>query len=120
MSARVLWRGAGCAGVLAALALAPAASASGSFVQHVRVLATFHGPTTGQGAYFGWAVSELRDVNGDRVTDLVIGEPGGGASSRGRVWVYSGASGGLLSRRTGRVNDQNGYAVADAGDVNGD
>ena len=57
----------------------------------MHVLATFHGPTTGQGAYFGWAVSGLGDINGDGVTDLIVGEVNGGANLRGRVWVYSGA-----------------------------
>jgi hypothetical protein len=117
---RTIARAAGIAGALATLMFTSAASASGTFVQHVHVLATFHGPTTGKGAYFGWAVSELRDVNGDGVTDLVIGEVNGGSDIRGRVWVYSGRTHKELWRRAGRAGDQNGYAVADAGDVNGD
>jgi VCBS repeat protein/FG-GAP repeat protein len=111
------------AAAVAALALttfAAGASASGTFVQPVHVLHTFHGPTTGKGAYFGWAVSGLRDVDGDGVTDIVIGEANGGSKIRGRVWVYSGRTGHLLFRRDGRAGEQNGYAVADAGDVNGD
>jgi FG-GAP-like repeat len=111
------------AAAIAALALsmlATGASASGSFVQPVHVLHTFHGPTTGKGAFFGWAVSELRDVNGDGVTDVVVGEVDGGPKHRGRVWVYSGRTGKLLFRRHGRAGEQNGYAIADAGDVNGD
>ena len=89
---RTIARAAGIAATLAALMFTSAASASGTFVQHVHVLATFHGPTTGKGAYFGWAVSELRDVNGDGVTDLVIGEVNGGSDIRGRVWVVINAS----------------------------
>ena len=111
------------AAAIAAVVLATstaAAGASGTFVQPVHVLHTFHGPTTGQGAYFGWAVSELRDVNGDGVTDAVIGEVDGGAKMQGRVWVYSGRTGHLLFRRSGRPGEQDGYAIADAGDVNGD
>jgi FG-GAP repeat protein/VCBS repeat protein len=111
------------AAAVAALALttfATGASASGTFVQPVRLLHTFHGPTTGKGAFFGWAVSELRDANGDGVTDVVIGEVNGGSEIRGRVWVYSGRTGHLLFRRSGRAGEQNGYAIADAGDVNGD
>ena len=111
------------AAAVAALALstfATGASASGTFVQPVHVLHTFHGPTTGKGAFFGWAVSELRDVNGDGVTDVVVGEVDGGSKMRGRVWVYSGRTGRLLFRRSGRAGEQNGYAIADAGDVNGD
>lgn len=105
---------------LALSTLAAGASASGTFVQPVHVLHTFHGPTTGKGAFFGWAVSELRDVNGDGVTDVVIGEVNGGSNARGRVWVYSGRTGHLLFRSSGRAGEQNGYAIADAGDVNGD
>ena len=98
-----------------------AAGASGTFVQPVHVLHTFHGPTTGKGAFFGWAVSELRDVNGDGVSyDIVIGEVDGGSKQQGRVWVYSGRTGHLLFRRSGRPDEQNGYAIADAGDINGD
>jgi hypothetical protein len=120
MSRRVLPRAAAVTGVLAALTVVSGASASGTFVQPVHVLATFHGPTTGKGAYFGWAVSELRDIDADHVTDLVVGEVNGGSRIRGRVWVYSGRTGRLIFREAGRANDQNGYAVADAGDVNGD
>ena len=89
-------------------------------MQPVHVLHTFHGPTTGKGAFFGWAVSELRDVNGDGITDIVIGEVDGGSKQQGRVWVYSGRTGHLLFRRSGRPGEQNGYAIADAGDINGD
>jgi hypothetical protein len=108
------------AAAAAALAAVPAASASGTFLEPTTVLPTFTGPTRGQGAYFGWAVSQLRDINGDGAEDVVIGEVDGGAHLNGRVWVYSGADGRLLHRFTGRANDQNGYAVADAGDVDGD
>jgi len=44
----------------------------------------------------------------------------GGSDIRGRVWVYSGRTHHLLFERAGRAFDQNGYAVADAGDINGD
>jgi len=118
---RTTRRAAAMTGILAALVFTSGASASGTFVQrHVHVLATFRGPTTGQNAYYGWAVSELRDATGDGVTDLVIGEVNGGSDIRGRVWVYSGRTHHLLFERAGRAFDQNGYAVADAGDIDGD
>jgi hypothetical protein len=120
MSRTTLSRTAAALAVAVALVAVSGASASGTFVQPVRVLHTFHGPTTGKGAYFGWAVSGVGDIDGDHVTDLVVGEVNGGSHMRGRVWVYSGRTGRLLFRRAGRANDQNGYAVADAGDVNGD
>jgi len=64
MSRHTRWPGrlAVLGGTAMALLAAGPASASGIFVQRVHVLATFHGPTTGQGAYFGWAVSELHDI----------------------------------------------------------
>jgi hypothetical protein len=108
-------------GLALALICAGPAAASGTFVQRVHVLATLHGPTTGQGAYFGWAVSELHDINGDGVTDLIVGEvDGGGPAFPGRVWVYSGRTHHLIYKLFGRAGDQSGFAVADAGDVNGD
>ena len=116
---RVFMRATAAAAVVLATSAA-ANGASGAFVQPVHVLHTFHGPTTGKGAFFGWAVSELRDVNGDGVTDAVVGEVDGGSKMQGRVWVYSGRTGHLLFRRSGRPGEQNGYAIADAGDVNGD
>src|SRR6476660_9327242 len=117
MSRRAPRRAAALAGLLRVLTFAGTAAASGTFVQPVHVLAAFHRPTTGQGAYFGWAVSGLDDINGDGVADLIVGEVNGGANLRGRVWVYSGATH-LIYREVGRDNDQNGYAIADAGDVN--
>jgi len=74
---RAFTRAAALAAVVLGASAAPA-DASGTFVQRVHVLHTFHGPTTGTGAFFGWAVSELRDVDGDGVTDAVIGEVDGG------------------------------------------
>src|SRR5690349_5343502 len=115
------WHAAVLSSAAAALLFAGPAAASGTFVQRVHLLATFHGPTTGKGAYFGWAVSELHDINHDGVTDLIVGEvDGGGAATPGRVWVYSGRTHRLIYRLTGRAGDQSGFAVADAGDVNGD
>src|SRR5205814_144739 len=112
------------AAVVAALVLptfAAGASASGTFVQPVNVLHTFHGPTTGKGAYFGWAVSELRDVNGDGVTDVVIGEVDGGAKLQGRVWVYSGRTFRVIRVLSAhRAGDQLGDGIAHTGDLNGD
>jgi hypothetical protein len=116
---RAFTRAAALAAVVLGASAAPA-DASGTFVQRVHVLHTFHGPTTGTGAFFGWAVSELRDVDGDGVTDAVIGEVDGGSKAQGRVWVYSGRTGRLRFRRSGRPGEQDGYAIADAGDVDGD
>jgi hypothetical protein len=106
------------AGVL--LTVAPGAAGAGTFVQPVTVLHTFTGPAPGQGGYFGWAVSEVRDIDGDGVTDIVIGEPQLTSAGPGRTWAYSGRTGRLIYRFHGAGSDAQGYAIADAGDVTGD
>ncbi len=112
------WRHRGVALAALGLALAaPAAAAAGSngFVERVRVLHTWHGEPNG---YFGWAVSELADIDGDRSGDVIIGEPATAAG--GTTWVYSGRSGRLIHRFDGVPGDFQGGAIADAGDTNGD
>ena len=71
------------------------------------------------GGYLGWTVSELTDVDGDGVTDLIAGEPDA-AGAAGRTWVWSGRTGGVLHRFDGAPGDNRGYAIADAGDTDGD
>ena len=105
--------------VLATLGLALAAPATAvaddGFVEPVRVLHSWHGEPNG---YFGWAVSELTDIDHDRVTDLIISEPA--TADGGRTWVYSGRSGRRIYRLPGEPGDFQGNAIADAGDTNGD
>ena len=117
-----LTRSAAVAAIGLTLAAAPGAAGAGTFVQPVHVLHTFHGPTTGKGAYFGWAVSQLGDIDGDHVTDLVIGEClNGGSHIRGqRVGVLGPHRPAHLPPGPGPRERPEGYAVADAGDVNGD
>ena len=105
----------GIAVLVAALAPGAAATRDDGFVEQARVLYTLSGETPG--AYFGWAVSELGDVDDDGRTDLIVGEP---YSAAGTTYVYSGKRGKLLHRLDGAANDQQGYAIADAGDVDGD
>ena len=62
---------------------------------------------------FGWAVSELQDIDGDGVTDFISGDTG-----NSKAFVYSGSSGQLLYEFSQPGNL--GYSVADAGDVNND
>lgn len=62
----------------------------------------------------GWAVADLRDIDGDGKTDLIVG-----ANESGQVYVYSGRTGTLLRTFTLAGTDL-GYAVAQAGDVDGD
>ena len=112
------WRHRGTALATLGLALAaPAGAAAGSdgFVERVRVLHEWHGEPNG---YLGWAVSELRDIDRDGVTDVILSEPA--TADGGRVWVYSGRSGRLLHRLAGAPGDFFGGAIADAGDTNRD
>ena len=105
--------------VLATIGLAlgaPAAATGDSgFVEHVRVLHSWQGQPNG---YFGWAVSELADIDRDHARDVIIGEPS--TPDGGTTWVYSGRSGELIYRLDGAAGDDQGYAIADAGDTNGD
>jgi hypothetical protein len=108
--------------VMAVLWAAPgsgsAAGGGAKFVQRTHVLWSVNGGQAG--ALFGWAVSELTDVNGDGVTDAIVGAVLDGPSSNGAVYVFSGATGDQLFEFHGQPNDLLGYSVADAGDVNGD
>jgi FG-GAP repeat protein len=114
---------------VAALALLSAAlavgasGAGGSFVEHdVRVLQEFdsNGPAPA-GSYFGWAVSELGDIDGDGVKDAIVGEPNNGADANtGTTYVYSGRTGQLIYRFDGAPGDDLGFSMADAGDTNRD
>jgi hypothetical protein len=108
------------AAVTAALALAVPSSAAGAgFKEPVRVIWQHTGP---EGYYFGWAVSPLRDVDRDGVTDAIIAESGNNApgGDAGTTWIFSGRTGKPLSRFDGRPGDQSAYAIADVGDLNRD
>ena len=95
--------------VLATLGLALAAPAtavaSDGFVERVRVLHSWHGEPDG---YFGWAVSELTDIDRDHARDLIISEPG--TADGGRTWVYSGRTGKKIYRLPGEPGDFQGNA----------
>lgn len=73
---------------------------------------------TGQ-LYYGWAISELADADGDGVTDWVSGSILEDGFS-GAMEVRSGATGALLHRREGNPSSLLGYAMADVGDLDGD
>jgi FG-GAP repeat len=73
--------------------------------------------------FFGYSVAGAGDVNNDGYADVIVGAyyNNAGASHAGRVYVYSGQSGGLLHTFTGNVkNDWFGLSVAGAGDVDND
>jgi hypothetical protein len=105
----------GAALAIAAIAV-PATMAAGTFVEDVEVIQTFQGsPTSG---YYGWAVSELADIDGDGATDTIIGDPTNSAG--GTVDVFSSATGSHLYGWQGAPGSLLGYAIADAGDTNAD
>jgi len=70
------------------------------------------------GCEFGWGFAAIEDLDGDGRTDLVVGAPSRN-DNRGRVYVYSGATGAQLFVATLDGSDL-GYGFNDAGDVDGD
>jgi len=79
---------------------------------------------TAAGDYLGHSVSGVGDVDGDGFDDLIVGaayaDPNGLADA-GSAFVYSGATGAQLWRFDGQAADVRlGWAVAGAGDVDGD
>jgi hypothetical protein len=74
------------------------------------------------GGNFGWSVAGAGDLDGDGVPDFLVGAPGE-RTSRGRVYVFSGALGTI----SGRISSPNaepggdfGVSVAGVGDASGD
>ncbi|MBP9081093.1 MAG: FG-GAP repeat protein [Flavobacteriales bacterium] len=79
------------------------------------------------GSEFGWSVALAGDVDGDGLSDLVVGAPkyNNGSAAQGRAYCYHGSavSMGPVANWTFTgipVNGQLGYCVAGAGDLNGD
>lgn len=74
------------------------------------------------GERYGWAVSELADIDGDGVQEAIIGAPFHAVDGQlnGHTDVRSGRTGDVLFRFDGAAGDHHGYAIADAGDVDED
>jgi hypothetical protein len=77
-----------------------------------------------QAGDMGYSVSSAGDVNGDGWLDVVVGiylEDHGTATRAGGARVLSGADGSILYKFAGSAKDDDfGWSVANAGDVNGD
>jgi hypothetical protein len=85
----------------------------------------FEGNQTG--AQLGTSVASAGDVNGDGYSDAVVGAPGAsnGQSGEGRIYLFLGGPSGLspvpaLASEGDQIGASFGFAVASAGDVNGD
>ncbi len=85
--------------------------------------------TTGRaGSGFGEALASAGDLNGDGITDAVIGAPlasAGGPVTNGQVFAYFGGKGGLsltydFTEAGEAGNDLYGASVAGVGDLDGD
>ncbi len=77
-------------------------------------------------ANFGWSMSQVKDVDGDDLGDLLVGSPGY-ASSTGRASLFKGSEmddegevDAAIAFDGGTAGDQYGWSVAFAGDVDGD
>lgn len=71
---------------------------------------------------FGGAVSCSGDVDGDGISEVLVGAWGHdtAGSQAGRAYLYSGANQELLFQWTGEVDDQFGFSAALIGDTNYD
>jgi len=72
---------------------------------------------------FGWSVATAGDVNGDGYSDVIVGAPDKSVYT-GKAYLYLGGPSGLSASSSwtavGAADDEFGYSVATAGDVNGD
>jgi hypothetical protein len=107
--------------MLIGLSVGSLASASGPFVEYeARAVYSLNGEQIGDD--FGWAAENLGDIDGDGVNDMIISAPRHmeAGSQTGKVYVFSGADGSLITSATGDADDRLGWGASAAGDVNND
>ena len=72
---------------------------------------------------FGWQVASLGDFDGDTIDDFAVSAPSftGDLEAQGRIYVYSGVDGSLITAVHGNApRQQLGLALSGAGDFNAD
>ena len=89
------------------------------------LLRTMDSPSPEDGGNFGVSVSDVPDVNGDGLSDFVIGafREDGGAQDAGRAYLYDGATGVLLRTLVSPTPQPEGFfgdTVVGVSDVDGD
>jgi len=88
------------------------------------LLRTLASPNEVANGNFGRAVAGVPDVNGDLFGDVIVGsDEAGGPSGSGRVYVFSGLTGGLIHTivsPNAEGNGRFGRAVAGSPDITGD
>ena len=72
------------------------------------------------GTYFGWAVADVQDLDGDGVSEVITGDPYAGVSAAGLTVVLSGRDGAERFFSEGTPGSYEGYSVSSAGEQSGD
>lgn len=99
----------------------PTIPTGGPFVEDdVAILYDLDGENIGDA--YGWIGRQLDDLDGDGVSEFLITAPWYITSTtlQGRVYIYSGATGNLITTHEGTPFTLLGYSARRAGDVNND
>jgi len=76
----------------------------------------------GSGSFFGTGAASIKDLNGDGITDHIIGARGVAPDGQRKAYLHSGSDGQLLFEMTADAGafTFGQFFVADLGDVDGD